>query len=495
MNSVNKNMVLRYIVPFYLETRNNNDCYNDMLNALEQHELWQKVSSAVCERDVFSHMHEAVIENGTDSNLGSSWEYDFKNKRINIRCRMDKQGEDYTFWQICKVGLYVYRTNVGLIWFELVPSKKQGDAINISSVIKMQHWLKELNRTELHFEILQPKKSKDDPIIYNEFSAAEWISGILKNLSTEIHYLYGSCVKNGLECPDKALIFNYMMFNNTAMDEDVLRDLSFRLSNGYDEKYLVSQDSLAIAKMPFKNTCWYSSKGGCGYYAYSDDKNNAFFSSGITERIKNDYFFLYVLALYQSYSVLNFSRRIISEQSANAEKYYNPSFEGDKLDAFVAELNTFLMKGIHTSVSNVQHHNDFSNYVRERLLIKEEIESILTGTEALVKLQRIKKEKAEILKEAETEKQQIKNNRYLNFALGIISLFSVFTAFRDVDDIIEKLEHINFSKLLSEIAAGSFWTIVELIACTVVFVVAVVCIFVLFKNTFTKPERDEIDSE
>jgi hypothetical protein len=64
-----------------------------------------------------------------------------------------------------------------------------------------------------------------------------------------------------------------------------------------------------------------------------------------------------------------------------------------------------------------------------------------------------------------------------------------------VDDIIEKLEHINFSKLLSEIAAGSFWTIVELIACAVVFVVAVVCVFVLFKNTFTKPERDGIDSE
>lgn len=138
--------------------------------------------------------------------------------------------------------------------------------------------------------------------------------------------------------------------------------------------------------------------------------------------------------------------------SANPVQYLNVSEAGNILDELVVEVNTFLMKSMYMSVSHVHHQNLFFEYLQQRFKVQDDIDSINMGTGVLVKLQRIRKEKEEVLRERELELQreaerkqeelkekeqqrekeeaqerEAESDRRLNLSLAILSVFAIFS--------------------------------------------------------------------
>lgn len=230
-------------------------------------------------------------------------------------------------------------------------------------------------------------------------------------------------------------------------------------------------------------------RGGCGYFAVANENNRKFFAGNFDESIRKEYFFLYILTLYQSFSLMHFSMRCAAELTSNPQAY-NQEDIGSRLDAFVAELNAFLMKGMHSSVSCVQHHNDFYQYLRSRLMIQEDIESLKIGTEALAQLQHARREYEELLlREEENTKERIRDRRQ-NLALAVLSLFSLFAVFMDLNNLIDVLFKTDIKLVLQQLQAGNMQVIAQLVIHIVVLAVTVACVCLLV-SSFRTDRKDK----
>ena len=121
-----------------------------------------------------------------------------------------------------------------------------------------------------------------------------------------------------------------------------------------------------------------------------------------------------------------FSEKIAHELSANASEYTKPSTKiSTSLNNITTELNVFLAKSVYSSVSYVQHQNDFFEYVSKMLRIQENISSVSAGIEALRNL------------EMHLEADEIaKKNASLETGITLISLLAIFSAFVDANEFV-----------------------------------------------------------
>lgn len=216
-------------------------------------------------------------------------------------------------------------------------------------------------------------------------------------------------------CPNKALIFSYVYF---SADEDIpdamLPDrinMAYNLTNGYDKKILMSNSIKNSVMNPFHDVLWYTTKEGCGYYAWGKD-NNFFYNNIAPYRIVANYFLLYIKVLYHSYSLLHFSNLLSKEDiSPDLDKYL--LFKGasgidkdiyEKLSSLRTRINLFLLKSTVTSVSHIHHHNEFYLYNERQLYIKDDIRSVSIGLDVLEQLLKSQLEKEETKNDAQMQK-------------------------------------------------------------------------------------------
>ena len=160
-----------------------------------------------------------------------------------------------------------------------------------------------------------------------------------------------------------------------------------------------------------------------------NEKNRAFFVDGMKENVMGNYFHMYILLLHQTYSLLHFSEKIAAGMPATP-KYYveNNGDTQEKLVELETEINTFLVKTVYTSVSFIEHHNGFYNYVKDRLRIDEDINSLTVGLHSLEELMEMKREEE---KSHEADK--------VNAGLGILSLLVIFSAVWDLVSFVEAM--------------------------------------------------------
>lgn len=498
MSTINPNSVFRYVVPFYFgdtKTDSSESDYDRFCRSLDDSDLWVADPISPKQHDIFDYICNSVMQSAQGAGIGRGWNYLFGSKKLMFRYAADPEKEKYLYWQIAAAGIYIFRTNIGFIWYEIEPSKKQTHPISLIDFKVFQSRFKELARRDTYFERFVPKTSCDSIDTYTTFRPVDWICELLSHLYDNYHFM--NAVGSKLERPDTALIFNYAVFDGEAEEE--LPRTACILANGYTDRYRLHPSSFSDTITPFENTCWYASKSGCGYFA-ANASPNSFFANGLSMRIRIDYFFMYILSLYQSYSLLNYLRRMSTEHSADPEKYVRVSEEGSNLDHFVAELNTFLMKGMYSSVSNIQHQNEFFEYLQKRLNVKDDIESIGLGIDALVNLQRLQKDKDDATrKENESERSAAREKR-VNSALAIISLLSVFSAVNDLGDFISNcMELLGSGTDIFKLAtwanvgqifvAGLPWTAFQLLVNIVITAMVVVCLAILIRNCFDRPKK------
>ena len=169
---------------------------------------------------------------------------------------------------------------------------------------------------------------------------------------------------------------------------------------------------------------------------YKNEENRHYLKTNLSDNVRRDYFMIYILLLYQLYSLIHFSEKIEYELSADAKDYLRaPEAYNLKLKEIQAEINTFLLKSVHTSVSQMQTQNDFYQFAKKNLRLREEIQSLTAGVDFLEELletqeeqRRQEKENAELLQRQQEEDK-------LSVGVAVLSLLAILSAFADRENI------------------------------------------------------------
>ena len=404
----------RYIIPFSYEGN-----YSDA--SIKINSNWELRKPPDTEQDIYEYVADSLYStekaiSESENDIGSLW---VPKKGSKIRfprlLYIDSVSNEQFKIYSHEIGLSIFRNGIGFVWYDI--SLRHMDTSFVTDtdiIINFQNKFKELNR-----------KSNISRIVLEEndssFVLGEWIENTLLADITGKRFYPGRihCSNSGYstKVPDKALLYTYYIAFGDMETQELLK-LNYRLSSGYDTKYKLPNSIVENCFTPFENVVWKITKEGCGCAVNTDEKDS-FFTRLFVDKVRNDYFILYLLLLYQSYSLLMYAEKIELKMSANPEFYLN-SKDDTKIQRLLAEMNTFTMKSTHASVSHIQHQNDFYEYGMTRLRIREDAESVVAGAESLDEMQN--------LVEA---KEKEKNDSVINTALALLSVWAFFSAISD----------------------------------------------------------------
>ena len=392
------------------------------------------------------------------------------------------------------MGIYLFRNGFGFVWYELDPGP-----ISSEQLMEMQNYIKELNRSSkirmlkverkpvsegavVAKKVIRNKNgsSYEREVYLTPFFMGKMLVDTMRFLGvtflTERRALYGDMLKTGgrfidafpyekieysagtkeraaqeyPRFPDKAVLFSYGYMINPGDPEDVGEEqdrcsLAFYLTKGYMPSYDCSPKIAEKMVHPFRNSIWYASSEGASYLFWGRTEKHDFYTGGILTKIRNDYFPLFIKALYQSYSLLLFGRKIQEEIPAeHIEKMSDEDYE--RIARRYEEINLFLTKSMATSVSHIDHQSEFYNYLKERLRIAEDAQSISSGLDAVDALQKEERHRKEQIRleevsrlEKEKEEEEKKRDNAVQRVLEIISYLAIASALIDSYDFISKL--------------------------------------------------------
>lgn len=400
----------RFIVPFYFDNENNgykricaqldnSITYPQSLGLPKDGEwirsgFWENFRSdktKQAEMDIYSYLLSILDDDKavkSEKNIGASYIYKTDGKIFNL---LYKHGDKSITFCCMDAGIVLFRNGIGFLWYETEFNNDK--SLSIEEYVDFQHDFKELART--HDDKFVRKyfdKEKNQPA-YETFCLGAWLSDFVFSPELEIRFWAERYIeKEGkrIAVPDKALLFQYLFVDEGTVSER--NNLAFQTANGYDAKYSSPEDIDEKIYKPFGNASFYLSKSGMSCVVTNDDTNREFFKNQFSQKLIRDYFFVYVLLIFQSYSCANYSR-MLTELPADENLFNKKTMYINRLETLNGQINLFLVKSVYESVSNVHHQNGFYRYGKEVLCIEDDIQSLTIGLEALRDIERDKRDR------------------------------------------------------------------------------------------------------
>lgn len=464
ININDKNLFLKrtfHIVPFEYEMN-----HSELRNKLLNREDWSLSQMSADECDLYDHIQNEVYGNCA---LGCVLA---NNKKLSlfdtfIYYKNEKKYEGKTPIEIGNFKLFLYKNGIGFFVYEI-----KADTITNSERYKVfLNKYKELSYLKsVLFEETEEKNEKGE-CICNVISLGVWIANLLKNLTirfvpnrttpftqevidintngkevkTEnekrlIIYPPKNCTLRFPEyskdiniIPDKAICFSYVVFNpNISFDEiteEERRSFSYYSSRGFKNGTVYYEQDDNKPYKVFRDTYWNACQEGCSYVAFPTkvNENDAkadktkenlyFYENTLIKRIEYSYLYLYIRSLYESRSILKYSRQI-SEKLSFSVKEYNKGEQFKEVSNLYAKINLFRTKVLSSSVSFTSIHVDFYHFVKGALHIDEDAEKLTQGLDALNDLQ-----------------SEINSNK-VNFVLTFISSIQAITLIASIFDLV-----------------------------------------------------------
>jgi len=424
---------LRYIIAFSYDS--DSLSFEDLCSTLEKNGTW--LSSDLwfkgIEQDLYDYILDQFSPRSDRTNIGTAWLYKEVPSLPSISYHISFPGHrDKVFnLSFSDMGLFLFRSKIGLLWYEI----DAPDFADVSDLIWFQNAFKELNleRNLQRFYRLS-KDGTEEP-----FHMGLFLDSIIRQLPCDIRYFAQrkSFVENkdihgnNLPVPDKAVLFTYMSCQSETDDvEDHDTDLiswTYNLTGGHSPRHMIPDNIEKDYYHPFRNVYWNITNEGCACCAKYASKNSTFFSDHFITRFRHDYFFIYIILLHQSYSLLNYSTWIEKQLPADKSEYISyAEINRQKVELLLLSMNTFLSKNIYASVSHIQHHNDFYSYGVNRLRIRDSAESLNLGTDAI----------REIL-EVHENRREAADDSNRNYLFGVLSILIVFSALTDANSLFD----------------------------------------------------------
>lgn len=135
-----------------------------------------------------------------------------------------------------------------------------------------------------------------------------------------------------------------------------------------------------------------------------------FYKSGYEGRL-NTYYYIYLLCLGQYYSLLQLAHKV-SVLPTNESMY---SSKNNILESMMEQIHIFNLKNNYSQVGHLTQHNEFYEYLQNRLGINKMQEELEVELQALF----------EMIDRKKTIKQE-KNNRVLTIIGGIFVVLQAF---------------------------------------------------------------------
>ena len=445
----------RFIVPFSYKGN-----YIEVAGRIK--EDWDLMMPPQTEQDIYEYvakslyLSDAELEKRTGS-IGSLWSRR-NDGNIQFPILGYKESDDENIYPITfkNMGMSLFRNGLGFIWYDVLLNGSDKKPLNTNIIVNFQNRFKELNLHSNIRRIVLINNMQAEP-----FMMGKWISQVLSKHFGEIKFYPGrlDCQKGTAHkiVPDKAVLFNYFILYDKE-DMELQKKLTLRLSSGYNTNYKVSTFDDTKLFMPFENVHWNISKEGCGC-CVSTKMKDPFFEKIFPDKVRNDYFTLYLLLLYQSYSLLMYAEKIETNFSSDPQYYLNNK-DNSNIQAFLAEMNTFLLKSTHVSVSHIQHQNDFYNYGMKELRIYEDIKSVMAGADTLDEMQKL-------VENREKEDHDSK----INTALALLAVWALFSALTD------GLAFVDWIFFNEKLLSNPLYCIVSILIATIIFAIGLIALF------------------
>jgi hypothetical protein len=437
---------LRYVIPFQYE-----GTFLDALHRVEAQPgpLWRRktVSDRYAESDLYRYIREEFLfeekeKEPDEKKAGCTWSYRNKNSAIQKlyyypagATLADGALSPGAPVAVSDAALLLFRNGLGFLWYELaIPEMDSGE------LVRFQNQIRELNRGGKS-RLWEMPKGKDMPI-EKPFSFGYWVQELLGGLKIGVRYFaerksawYSILKKSGCAAddgqketrmaPDKAILFSYYALHASG-EEDPREQgaLAYELTNGYNDRYCCSDETIAAMKHPFANVIFYATQEGAAYLAWTDEKNRQVFGSTIYTKVRNDYFTLYLKVLYQSFSLLIYAQKTQAEISVN-QKGASPL--SASMNGLLEEINLFLAKSMATSVSHIHHQSEFYVYLKRQLRIHEDVKSVTAGLDALGTLQK-----------EQYEQRERESDNQISAIMGLFALLGISSALVDCFDFITR---------------------------------------------------------
>lgn len=282
-------------------------------------------------RNYFGYFNE-------DEALGSTWVTNndsYQKEQTKVEVRVENTLYKYRF---SKAGINLFHYNTVFLWFDV-----KLDSSEIYKIIESVALLKTFSKK--YFSPIYELITKIVPSSFKFINKAK---------SAIVTHVYTSVL---LPKP------------NGVDSSDDLTNL-FLLRKGYSHAYKYANSYGDEIMTPFQNSTWGGCAEGCSnIIRLTDEQETDFFAMEIHKQKLDSYFYIYILVLYQHYTLMGYTNEI-SRLPNNI-----PCFQSEEwslqLNNIVDDINVFQMKYLATQISYVSHQNEFYSLLRKKLRINE----------------------------------------------------------------------------------------------------------------------------
>lgn len=342
-------------------------------------------------------------------------------------------------------------------------------------------------------EIIINQKTKDEKkdyiTIYREYNIGTWIASLIQELNDVddnlfIDYFTKRQYSATVPIPDKAILYAFLSKEYSEDSRKNNYDEAFYLANGYASTYDIPDNLETNCFVPFQGTTWYASRQGCGCIVTSSSRELNFHKSVFKAKVVNDYFFLFLILINQMYALTYYSELISQELSSNIDDYMRANEEiKSKLLEVLTDINVFLMKCVHTSVSSLQHQNEYYEYIKRQLDIDGGVKSLKIGIDGLSSLQDSLIQQSNERREKREEEVRIRSDRLLTLSLACLALLTVISAVSDAKTLLWDSDPIAAFHYVTIHPIFLFTLILIMLIATMVVISIILILHEMVKNT------------
>lgn len=310
--------------------------------------------------------------------------------------------------------------------------------------------------------------------------------------------------------PDKALLYSYVVMNasdNIFNEKD--KEIAFSqfcknlyyLTRGYKPSYRVSDHAADERKQMFRrheNDFWDASLEGVGDFVLVYDnlfeitpdglepdktkqKTDVFFDNVRPMEMRGDYFILYILLLYQHYSVVFFSKKITETIPMQKDVFLNETKDREliysKLRNLKLDVDMFFANCMFESVGQITDMCTIYSFIEGKLHVKKNSESLQRGINDL-----------DALREEIQNKQKAEKDSHVNKILSTISLLAIISIIFDAIQFFDLIKNpvLSFLQKIQSMIVS-----IDLKIWIAVLILFIIGVFVFIRNKSRNKIKDK----
>lgn len=329
------------------------------------------------------------------------------------------------------VYIHLFETKVGFIEFEFLYETDQ-----YQDILTINYFLSEIKskNNKIRFRV---NKSKTE---YDEVTTSiQGICGLILQYGIDVRYF--KATNDGADFDFKPMLFSYMLFSEKPDNIERILELG---ANIYKESYKNTQQTINYLQ-PFENSYWHITFNGAMNVSHliDDSTTNDFFTNTFYFNLQQQYFYLFLLALHQRFSMIH---QIVEMNDISSSVLCDNAMillAKEHVDQHIEKMAFFEARAYFTNVSSITQISDYFSRMQQCFLIKElyielnqKIDSMKLLSDKYFNLYQLNIQKQAEAKMKKDEIHKMRIQVFVNLITQVIGGLTIFKLIWDVSSII-----------------------------------------------------------